>query len=111
MTPIEMIEHEKFDQFFMASVSEIYAERNDALEKVPKHKRSDVKFKRTALDSLNDLGLLYNKQKRKEAIYECAQKRSSLSHSQRDMLEYLTIKAGAKLVAYVNTPKTETPTL
>ncbi|NLV87545.1 MAG: hypothetical protein GX025_10090 [Clostridiales bacterium] len=96
INPLEILDHERFDGFFDVAVAELTAGR--------KH---GVKYKRSAYDALLDKGVIDNAVTRKVEILACARKRSNLSKRERDMLEHLTISAGAKLVAYINKQKND----
>lgn len=87
MTEIEILEHERFIGFFEVAVADLV-----------KRRRADPKSFRT-IRSLQSKGVLANPL---PSIYACAGKCSSLSVRERNVLEQLTIAAGASLVAWSN---------
>ena len=98
LTPLDLLEHERFHGFFDVAVSAVVAEI-----------RSGNRTNRGAYRSLKAKGIIDDEKIRKHEIYLCGQKRSSLSKRERDLLEALTTAAGARLVAWLYAPKKETP--
>lgn len=105
LTPLDLLEHERFHGFFDVAVAELTAKRKEITDEARAAGATGRVLRRSAYDALKEQGLFDNEDKRKAEIYLCAQKRSKLSKRERDMLEYLTVQAGAKLIAWSHREK------